>query len=87
MLLGEDEEPDLPLFLKGGLGEQEGMLAEFFDIAQDEEGVLNLSLLDEVLEGLVLEHETIDLRLDVSQRKPNDKVCLKWQLIVFKRSP
>ena len=34
-----------------------------------------------MLEGLVLEHETINLRLDVCQGKPDNKVCLKWQLI------
>jgi hypothetical protein len=39
------------------------MQAKLLDVAQDKEGILDLTLFNEVLKGLVFYHEGVDLSL------------------------
>ena len=50
------------------------MHAKLLDVAQDEESVLNLSLLHDLLQVLVLDEELVDQLLHFGKGKPNDQV-------------
>lgn len=68
-------------------GRQEiGMLTKFLYITQDEEGVLDFSVFDKLLQTLILQDKLVDLFLDFREREPNNKVCFHWKFIVAQRS-
>ena len=62
------------------------MQAELLDVAQDEEGVLDDSILHDLLQVLVLDQILVDQLLSGAQRQPNDQISLERQLVNFKRS-
>ena len=57
------------------------MEAQLFDVRKNEEGVLDLTVLDYLLEVLVLNQELIDHLLHGTQRKPDDQISLERQLV------
>ena len=63
------------------------MLAQLLDVTQYKESILNDSILDQLLQRLVLEHELIDLLLDVRQGKPYNQVCFQRQLCHIQWTP
>ena len=56
------------------------MLAEFLDVTQNKESILNHTVFYQLLERLVFKHEPIDLRLNVRKWKPYNQVCFQRQL-------
>jgi len=56
------------------------VLAEFFDVAQNKESILNSTVFNQLLQSLILEHETVNLRLDVCEREPYNQISFQRQL-------
>jgi len=64
LLLLRNKQPYLLPFLSASRGQKVWMLAEFLDIAEDEESVLEFSVLYQLLQTLVLDNELVNFLLD-----------------------
>ena len=55
------------------------METEFLDVAENEEGIADLSIFNEFLKVLVLQDELVDPFLGLGQRQPHNQVGFEWQ--------
>ena len=53
------------------------MQAEFLDVAEDEEGVLDYSVFDYLLQVLILDQVRVDKILNIGKRQPDYQVRLE----------
>ncbi len=56
------------------------MQAELLNVGEHEEGILQLSFLNHLLQSLVLQDVAVYGKLNLSQGQPHDQVCLQRQL-------
>ena len=79
-------ETEIAPFLSRCNGEKLWVQAKFLDVTQDKEGVLNLSIVNNLLKILVLYHIFVDLLLSLREGQPNDQVCFQRKFVQFERS-
>jgi hypothetical protein len=56
------------------------MLTKFLDVTQNKEGILNSTVFNQLLKSLVLQHKSVDLRLNICERKPYNQISFQRQL-------
>lgn len=56
------------------------MEADFLNITEHEECILNLPIFNKLLEILILQHELVNGFLLLGKRHPDDQISLDWQL-------
>ena len=61
------------------------MQAKLFDVAEDEEGVLDDSIFDNLLQVLILYQVGVYELLHIRGREPDHQVRLEWELVNFQR--
>lgn len=64
------------LFFSAARDKKLGMQAQFFDVAQNEERILNLPLFDYLLIRLILDQKLVNQLLRLAQRQPYNEICL-----------